>query len=491
MATDREPPSLTTHTSIATPLERAQFQRISSSTEITDYLRALADSSADAHCEIWGYTAHGQPLTALRCSATRTDKIGSRLRVMLVGTQHGGAEPAGGEGLLIIARQLLHGDLRPLLEHMDIVILANANPEGRDAGTSKNANDINLNRDYVLLSQRESRALDAALLHFQPHVVLDAHESAALKRKTLGREGYMTEFDVQFDTANNPAIPEKIKAFCEQRLLKSLIAGINEFDLHAQRYIREITSTTQPLTHGNVTLQVFRNKAGVCGACSFLLETRMDPRDGNYTSFRNIRVRTDKQVACIREFLHVINNEKKEIVALCEAWWSNRLGDAIVINADFVEHPAEPVTRLPLRRVDTQERVEIEFNNHRHIRLHEPMKTPCAYYITDHIGHMAHVLRRHGIQAETISQRRHVEVLQQRFLQWGDNTNTDFLIEEDVIELSLETGSLYISLQQPRGLLLPLLLEPRSMSSLFRYPYYRNLCEADRPFFIYRGYSRQ
>ena len=94
----------------------------------------------------------------------------------------------------------------------------------------------------MLLDQPESRALDAAVRHYAPAVVLDAHESAVLKRKTLGQEGYLTAFEAQFDVASTPAIPAALRDFATDILLPQLIAGVQARGLHAQRYIGEIRS---------------------------------------------------------------------------------------------------------------------------------------------------------------------------------------------------------------------------------------------------------
>lgn len=472
-----------------TPLEAAEFQRFSRSQEITDYLYTLAASSALARVDIWGYSVTGKPLTALRIAAPPNDVSRLRIRVLLVGSQHGASEAAGGEALMVVARQLLHGDLQPLLQDMEVYLLPNANPDGRNADSSKNANEVNLNRDYVLLSQPESRALDQALARIQPHVVLDAHESAALKRKSLGLEGYMTEFQAQMDVANNPAISKPVQDFCEHAVMRPVLEAIGAGGMHAQRYIKEIGSTRQPLTHGGVTARMFRNKAGLCGALSFLLETRMEPKDGCYPSFRNIRVRRSRQLFCIRLFLAHIARQTRDIINICATHGNSRSAPHCVLNADFVEHPHEPVTRLPLRSIATQVVTEIEFVNHRHMRLHAPMPRPDAYYITRHTALFAHLLQRHSLQFEWFSQAQAVDVVALRFRHLGDQPEDDIEIETADMTLQVAPGCLYIPADQTRGLLLPQLLEPQSTSSFFRYARFRALCRVDETFFIYRRYS--
>jgi Zinc carboxypeptidase len=471
---------------LPTPLEDAQFTRFSGSAEINAYLHALAAKSDLVQAETWGHSVQGQAITALRYSHPQSHiQESDRLRVVIVGSQHGASEAAGGEALLVLARQLLQPQMLPLLQVMDVILLPNANPDGRDDDSSKNANGMNLNRDYVLLSQPETHALDAALARIRPHVVLDAHESAALKRKTLGREGFLTEFEAQMDFANNPAVPQSVQAFCEHDILQPLLERIRTDGLPAQRYIKEVHSTSQALTHGAVTAKGLRNKAGICGALSFLLETKMDPKRGSYPSYRNIQVRRSKQLYCMHHFLSHVAGLATPIKSLVKSM--SVPTDNCVLNADFVEHPQKPTTCLPLRRIDTQEITEIEFVNHSHLRLQAPMLRPECYYITDHVALFEELLRRHSLAIERISRAERVRATALEFAALGEGLNDDIEIQVRPMELELQTGWLRVSLNQSRGLLLPQLLEPQAGSSYFRHEHFHAMCQTDRPFFIYRG----
>lgn len=469
-----------------TPLEQAQFRRFSRSPEINDYLHQLAAGNALAQLEVWGHSVNGTPLNALRLALPATADTRQRLRVVLVGSQHGGSEAAGGEALLVLARQFLHEDLRPLLAQMDIHILANANPDGRDADTSKNARGVNLNRDYVLLAEPESLAIDQALARIQPQVVLDAHESAAFKRKSLGLEGYMTEFQAQLEMANNPGIDACVQRFAEQVILQSSLALIAAGGLPSQRYIKEIGSTQQPLTHGGITARNFRNKAGLGGALSFLLETRMDPKAGQYPSFRDIQVRRSKQLFCIRQFLQVISQQVPAILAAVAQLERSRSAPDCVLHADYVTPADAPTLRLPLRHIATQSVREVEFVNQRHLHWQAAIARPQAYYVTGHIELFTELCVRHSLQFETLTAAHTARVTGLRILQLADDEEGPIAVAAQDMQLQLAPGCLRIPLDQPRGLFIPQLLEPASASSVFRYARFRDLCTSNQLLFVYR-----
>ena len=60
--------------------------------------------------------------------------------------------------------------------------------------------------------------------------------------------------------------PPCIRSTSSATLLPQLIADTQARGLPAQRYIGEIKSLAQPVTHGDLTARTFRNKAGLRGA---------------------------------------------------------------------------------------------------------------------------------------------------------------------------------------------------------------------------------
>jgi len=465
-----------------TPLEACRHQRISQSAEIDAYINRLVAGTDEAECATLGWSVRGQPIRALLCARPSPRE---KPRVMLVGSHHGGSEPAGGEALLELSRALLHGELRDLLDVLDLVIVPNVNPDGRDDDSSRNANGVNLNRDYVLLSQPESRALDAAVQRYRPHVVLDAHESAALKRKSLGRAGWLTEFQAQFDVANNPALAAPLLRFGEEVLLTEAIAAVAAEGLRAHRYIREILSLEQPLTHGGITIKRFRNKAGALGALSFLLETRLDPKDGRYPSFRNIEVRVEKQLRCIRAFLLRVAAHAETIVKLGRQHEGLRAGEPLVVAAHYAPNGRDATHPVPLRRIDTGEVVDIAFRDHRRLALHAPVTAPRAYLVPRHTQVLRDLLWRHGLRFEYLTRAEHprlrVHHVEQVMKQGEFALHTTPLERE----LRVAPGTLRIPLDQPYGRVAALLFEPSSTSTAFGYPVYRRLLKPGEALPVY------
>lgn len=473
-------------TELPTPLEHHQHQRYSSSREIEGYLQALqAAGGPYARLERVGSSAEGRPILALLCAAPARAGV-PRLRVMMVGSQHGASEAAGCEALLMLARDVLLGEAQELLDALEFVFIPNANPDGRERDSSRNGNDVNINRDFVLLSQPETAALDGAVLRYEPEIILDAHESASLKTRTLGREGYLTDFEAQFDMAASPAVAPDLRDFGERELLPALIAAVQARGLRAQRYIREITSTRQPITHGGLTARKFRNKAGLRGALTVLLETPMEPKDGSYPSYRNIAERVARQTLCMQAFLAVICNRAAAIAKVVAAAERLPRDQSLPLNGVWVRNAASPDVVIELRRREDYLREAVTFEDWRALEVRDPVPLPKAYLITAHTTLFASLLSRHQLAFEIMA--RDAVCTQERESYRGFDPVEGSWHTRDIArdKAPVAPGALLVPLTSRSARLLPLLLEPRSESSVFRYLGYARLLEEGRPLFVAR-----
>jgi len=267
---------------IQTTLEKSNYTQLTSSEEILQFLDTLSQRNpGNTEMSILGASAKGKPLGALLISQKPghfNQKLSSpsRLTVMLVGSQHG-SEPSGAEALLLLSRDILEGALRHYLSVADFIVIPDSNPDGRTANRRVNGNGVNLSTNYDLLTEPECRALVDALYRWQPEVILDIHESAVLKKQSLGREGFLTDVEAQFEAANNPNVDSGIRTFTYERFLPELVAAVSAKGLPCQRYIGEITSVNQVITHAGLSLRNLRNRAGMAGCFSFLLENKLDP----------------------------------------------------------------------------------------------------------------------------------------------------------------------------------------------------------------------
>jgi hypothetical protein len=481
---------------LQTELERSKYQHLTSSAQIVEYLTALFNRDAEAELRIIGNSARGKPIAALLISKNLADlkqggKDEGRLTVMLIGSQHG-MEPSGAEALLLLARELLEGGLKSSLDDLDLILVPNSNPDGRDTHRRVNGDGVNLSTDYALLSAPESRAVMDALHYFKPDAVLDIHESAVLKKQTLAAQGYLTDFEAQFEAANNPNVDGEIRAYSFGCLLPELISTVSAQGLPAQRYIGEITSVTQPITHGGISLRNLRNQAGMEGAFSFLVENKLDPSTGNYPTPRNIRVRVKKQYLCITSFLAVCRTHAADIRRISrlarEKWRLPQEEGPLYLGYDYVASPTQATISVPLRTVKTGEKISRTFEYRGDVEAYWPFQPPSSYLVTTHQTLIAEFLGRHHIRYESPQTLRVVSVVPATNHAWNepDAAPAARKGEKRLLRYSLKPGDLIIPLDQAGRRLIPLFLEHRSLSGIYAFPPAAGLFEKDEQPQLYR-----
>lgn len=90
-----------------------------------------------------------------------------------------GNEPQGRESCLIFARMLAFTQdphLLEMLRHLTVLIVPAINGNGRAANIRGNETGQDLNRDYALITQPETKAFVAMLRDYTPEVGIDLHE---------------------------------------------------------------------------------------------------------------------------------------------------------------------------------------------------------------------------------------------------------------------------------------------------------------------------
>ena len=227
-----------------------------------------------------GSSQTGVPLEALQFSrasvalaATGATAQPARPTVLLIGQQHGD-EPAGAEALIVIAQELAGGVLAPVLDRIDVVILPRANPDGAAAGTRLTASGIDANRDHLLLRTPEAQAVAQLAREFDPAVVVDAHEFAAIGHYQQ-KFGAVQRFDALVQYAMTANLPEFVTKASEEWFRKPLVQGLKARGLSEEwYYTTSADAGDRKVSMGGVQPDTGRNVNGLRNAVSFLIETR-------------------------------------------------------------------------------------------------------------------------------------------------------------------------------------------------------------------------
>ncbi len=245
---------------------------------MVDFVTGLARASAHAQLSSLGRSQLGRDIPVLhftREGLADPEAIAALERpvIWLVAQQHGN-EHAGGEAMLVLAAALATGELAPLLERLSIVIVPRINPDGAAADQRVLASGNDLNRDHLLLSQDESRALHAAMQRLPPDVVFDHHEFS-VARRWVEKFGGSHSLDVMILEATHPGVPRSLTDIARRLYRPVLEATLERHGLSSHDYVTTAADKSDLLVSlGGNAPGIARNAFGLRGSVSYLIETR-------------------------------------------------------------------------------------------------------------------------------------------------------------------------------------------------------------------------
>lgn len=113
--------------------------------------------------------------------------LSAKTRIMIVAGQHGD-EPNPIQSVLALSEKLSSGYWPGLGDHCVFIVVPIVNPDGFAGHTRRNAQNLDINRDWKLLRTPEARFIDGVIRSWKPHTLIDVHEwtsPSSSKRNTI------------------------------------------------------------------------------------------------------------------------------------------------------------------------------------------------------------------------------------------------------------------------------------------------------------------
>ena len=449
---------------------------------LSDQAAALARSAGiKAKVLDIGTSQQGQPLQALVLTrGTGTDPAAlqatGRPTVLLIGQQHGD-EPASGEALLVIARELAQGLLQPTLERLNVVVVPRANPDGASQGTHATANGVDMDHDHLLLSTPEAQALARLVRDYKPMVVLDAHEYNPVT-PYQEKFGAPQKFDALFQYAMTPNLPEFLVKADEEWYRRPLLAALKGQGLSAEwHYTTSGDVADKKIAMGSPLPDSSRNANGLKNSISLLVETR-----GAGLDRLHLQRRVHTQVTAITSVLSSTGQRANELGQLIP--YLDKEVSSLACKGQAVVEAANTPAQYDLAMLDpvtgADKLVTVDWDSALALRTVKARARPCGYWLSAAAKTAVARLRSQGVQVLQVMEQS--SLLGDLYRETARNSSAqpasgsvasdrrpavrvDVALTRGVIDAA--AGSYYVPLKQPLGNLVTAALEPDAPAGYF------------------------
>ena len=448
---------------LQTQLEKSGWIELTSYERMMGYLEPLVDSSPMVKMESIGTSASGRTIPVLYFSqdAVFASQRENKPLVMIFAQQHGN-EPSGKEAALIVARELLNEN-SDLLKKQDLILVPQVNPDGSEAGERRNANDMDLNRNHVMLGEPESNALHQLFLDWMPEVTLDVHEYNAVTTSWV-EAGYLKDADEMLGGVTNLNIDSEIMDFTRKVFIPETGDGIEADGFRFHRYIVGEPFDGNVVRYSTTAINDGRQSMGIYNSLSFIIEGK---RYGNLTN--EIERRTKGQVSAILNFLETTQQHAGDILPLVKQA-RVRMADQGQSHIQMEYYPEENMPTLNFQVFDlhTSTHTHKDLANFKPlVKVKKSVNKPAAYCFDASQTQLIELLKRHRLPMLALvgEQQVETETYQIKHVTDGiDEEKHTYLIdlERTLQRETLAAGTIIVPVTGTASNLIPLLLEPES-----------------------------
>ncbi len=475
---------------LLTVAEESGFRRTSLSAEVLDFVRQCCQ--ADHVTEFtFGETVEHRPLQGAIVSR-KPYKLGDRddrLRVLLLGNIHSG-ECDGKEALCMILRQLAQHPDNPWLDNMVILIAPNYNADGNDQvgpnnrnrreqdgpemgmGVRTNAQQLDLNREFMKLESPEARSLVKLIDRVDPQVFVDCHTT----------DGSLHQYGLTYDVPHNPASPPSIRDYMREKYMPTVTQRLESDGLLTFYYGNFDRDKTSWESFG-FEPRYSTEYVGLRGRLGILSESY------SHASYKDRIVATDKFVTACLQFAHENAVDIARLIADSDR--------------DFVERAREKPQSLSLamdaKMVPFQKHVTIKAwddsgKPHDYdvafvadFQPTQSVELPFAYVVPEEFGSQVDLLRRHGIAVEKLQEPAQLDVgvfrvdeIKRAPQAFQKHKMLSLTGVERTESRQTPAGSFVIRTAQPLGRLAAYLLEPTSCDGLTTWNFFDDQLETGK-----------
>ncbi|MEI6059128.1 MAG: M14 family zinc carboxypeptidase [Bacteroidota bacterium] len=472
-----------------TPLEKGDYLKVTSYSELSAFVKQLDESSDVLKVETIGQSVQGRNLYALKFSSSEFGKDKSKIKVLFLAQQHGN-EQSGKEGALLLARTLLKPENRYLLDRIDFAIVPQMNPDGSEVNERRNGHDMDLNRNHLILSEPETKALHLFFDKYLFEVTMDIHEYYPYGGD-WEKYGYRRNVEETLGTTTNPNISENIRELSKTKVFPYWAKYLSLNNFSSFVYAPGGPPETDYIRQSTFDINDGRQSFGIQNTLSFIQEGK----NGEDELSNNIRRRAEGQMTGMRGMLEYVYLNKAEIKKTLasdrKALASGKANPIVSIQSDHFSN-GQKLT-MPLFSYSTKKDTVVIVNDYRPlVKTLTDVQKPAGYLVPKNSKELLEWAGNHALTT-TEFRKQKGQKIEQYFVKSIDSMDFERdIIINPMVEATEFKGEIttsdyiYIPTAQLKGNLIVLALEPKSELSLVTYKKYAHLLKVGDPFPVLR-----
>lgn len=466
---------------LKTPAQIKNFEAPSSYQEMVDFIEEIDRSSDLVSVESIGKSVLGRDLFALKFSKLGTPINQPKIKVLIMAQQHGN-EQSGKEGALLLASKLMGPKYSCLFERIDLFLVPQVNPDGSEKNARRNSNEVDLNRNHMIMTEPEVVALHNLFDKYLFEVTMDVHEYYPYRESWISR-GYSKNSDLLIGWNTNPQIPVEIRDFQKRELMPFWSEYLNRSGISNGTYTPGGPTQESIVRYSTFDVNDGRQSFGIQNAFSFIQEGL----NGEDSFIQNLSHRAYSQFCGMLALLEFVYKNQLEMQKIVVRERKNLISPPAKENVAIqMEHVADGSTlKMSVYSYFSKRDSTIEFKNFRPVvKPVLSVKKPFGYLIPSSQKELVNWAKRVGFEFATLSNSKNL-IFEKLAISAIDSIDFegDIIaspkITTTVISDSLSLGDfIFIPTAQLKGNLLVLALEPQSQLALATYSLFDYLMKA-------------
>lgn len=472
-----------------TPLEKNNYTTPTSYDELSQFIQDLDRSADILNVEIIGKSVENRNLYVMKFSNSDFGRDKSKIKVLIFAQQHGN-EQSGKEGALLLARNLLKPEYKYLLEKIDFALIPQMNPDGSEKNQRRNGNDMDLNRNHLILTEPETISLHKLFNQYLFEVTMDVHEYAPYG-DTWKNYGYRFNNDEEIGTATNTNVSEKIRTLQKKNYLPYIKKYFNERGFSYFEYSPGGPPEIDYVRHSTFDINDGRQSLSIQNTFSFIQEGL----NGTDNFADNLKHRAEGQMTGMLGLLEFAYKNQSEIKNLIKEERENlidgNISDKVAIQLDHFSDGSK--LELPLLSYYSNTDTIVLVTDYRPIvKSIYDVERPKGYLIPKHDADLEEWIHSHNLKYEKPDETV-CEKIEEYYIE--DIDSIDFerdiiinpIIKSGIIDTNVELENyFYIPVNQIKNNMIVIALEPKSMLGIVTYKKYEHLLKKGEAYPIMR-----